>query len=151
MRRRILESEEESTMSTEFELVGTANITEETTEYDITLSKECTELHIICEGLKATGTSQLLIGRRKDGLIISPGINGELTANAQNTLQHLIRISKNVWMRTGDNHGQYPLTTSSQSVYRNIANFNVDSISVLVLMPNNNQKLTAGSIEIYGR
>lgn len=151
MRRRILESEEESTMSTEFELVGTASITEETAEYDITLSKECTELHIICEGLKATNTSQLLIGRRKDDLITSPGINGELTANAQNTLQHLIRISKNVWMRTGNNHGQYPLTVSSQSVYKNIVNFNVDSISVLVLIPNNNEKLTAGTIKVYGR
>lgn len=151
MRRRILESEEESTMSTEFELVGNANITEEIAECDITLSKECTELHIMCEGLKATGTSQLLIGRRKDGLITSSGINGELTANTQNTLQHLIRISKNVWIRTGNNHGQYPLVVSSQSVYKNIANFNVDSISVLVLMSSDNQKLTAGTIKVYGR
>ena len=151
MRRRILESEEESTMSTEFELVGTASITEETAEYDITLSKECAELYIICEGLKATNTSQLLIGYRKGVFMTSPGINGELTANVQNTLQHLVRISKNVWMRTGNNHAQYPLTVSSQSVYKNIVNFNVDSILVLVLMPNNNEKLTAGTIKIYGR
>lgn len=151
MRRRILESEGESAMSTEFELVGTASITEETAEYDITLSKECTELYITCEGLKATGTSQLLIGYRKDGLRTSSGINGELTANVQNTLQHLIRISKNVWIRTGNNHGQYPLAVSSQSVYKNIANFNVDSISVLVLMSSDNQKLTAGTIKVHGR
>lgn len=151
MRRRILESEGESAMSTEFELVGTASITEETAEYDITLSKECTELHIMCEGLKATDTSQLLIGHRKDGLITSPGINGELTANAQNTLQHLIRISKNVWIRTGNNHGQYPLAVSSQSVYKNIANLNTDSISRLALIPSNNEKFTAGIIKVYGR
>ena len=152
MRRRILENEGESTMSTEFELVGTASITEETAEYDITLSKECTELYITCEGLKATSASQLLIGYRKDGLtIVSPGINGELTANVQNTLQHLIRISKDAWMRTGNNHGQYPLAVASQSVYKNIVNFNVDSISVLVLMASNNEKLTAGTIKVYGR
>ena len=150
-RRRVLESEGEEMISTEFELVGTANITEEIAECDITLSKEYTELYIICEGLKATGTSQLLIGYRKDGLRTSPGINGELTANVQNTIQHLIRISKNVWIRTGNNHGQYPLAISSQSVYKNIANFNVDSISVLVLMSSDNQKLTAGTIKVYGR
>ena len=150
-RRRTLGSEVEEMISTEFELVGTANITEEIAECDITLSKECTELYIICEGLKATDVSQLLIGYKKDGLRTSSGINGELTANVQNTLQHLIRISKNVWIRTGNNHGQYPLVVSSQSVYKNIANFNVDSISVLVLMPSDNQKLTAGTIKVYGR
>lgn len=150
-RRRVLESEGEEMISTEFELVGTANITEEIAECDITLSKECTELYIICEGLKATDASQLQIGYRKDRFIASYGINGELTANVQNTLQHLTRISKDTWMRTGNNHGQYPLTTSSQSIYRNVAKFNVSSISVLVLMPNNNQKLTAGTIKVYGR
>lgn len=151
-RRRTLGSEVEEMISTEFELVGTANITEEIAECDITLSKECTELYIICEGLKATDTSQLLIGYRKDSLIIaSPGINGELTANVQNTLQHLIRISKDAWMRTGNNHGQYPLSTSSQSIYRNVAKFNVSSISALILIPSDNQKLTAGTIKVYGR
>lgn len=151
-RRRTLESEGEKMISTEFELVGTANITEEIAECDITLSQECTELYIICEGLKTTGDSQLLVGIKKDARILnSNGINGELTTNGQNTIQHLTRIYKDVWMRTGNNHGQYPLTTSSQSIYRSVAKFNVSSISALVLLPSNNERLTAGTIKVYGR
>lgn len=150
-RRRTLGSEGEEMISTEFELVGTANITKETDECDIALSKECTELYIICEGLKATGNSQLLVKIEKNSPAVSNGLNGELTANAQNTLQHLIRISKGVWMRTGNNHGQYPLTTSSQSVYKNITKFNVNSISVFTLLPNSMERFTAGTIEVYGR
>lgn len=153
-RRRVLESEGEEMISTEFELVGTANITEEIAECDITLSKECTELYIICEGLKATGNSQLLVGIKKDARILSSssaGLNGELTTNGQNTIQHLTRTYKDVWMRTGNNHGQYPLAVSSQSIYRNVTKFNVSSISALVLLPSNNERFTAGTIEIYGR
>lgn len=150
-RRRVLESEGEEMISTEFELVGTANITEEIAECDVTLSKECTELYVICEGLKATGDSQLLVGIKKDALIASSGLNGELTTNVQNTIQHLTRISEDVWMRTGNNHGQYPLTTSSQSVYKNIPKFNVNSISALILLPSNNARFTAGTIKVYGR
>ena len=150
-RRRTLGSEGEKMISTEFELVGTANITEEIAECDITLSQECTELYIICEGLKATGNSQLLVGIKKDARILSSaGLNGELTANAQNTLQQLTRISKGTWVRTGNNHGQYPLTTSSQ-IYKNITKFDVNSISALILIPSDNQKLTAGTIKVYGR
>ena len=52
-RRRILGSEEESTMSEEYELVGTANITEETATVEIQLSKPCTDLYLFCENLKA--------------------------------------------------------------------------------------------------
>lgn len=151
-RRRVLESEGGKMISTEFELVGTANITEEIAECDITLSKECTELYIICEGLKATGDSQLLVGIKKDVLIASSsGLNGELTTNVQNTIQHFVRISEDVWMRTGNNHGQYPLATSSQSVYKNIPKINVNSISALILLPSNNERFTAGTIKVYGR
>lgn len=150
-RRRVLESEGEEMISTEFELVGTANITEEIAECDITLSKECTELYIICEGLKATGDSQLLARIKNDVLITSNGLNGELTTNAQNTIQHLTRIYKGVWIRTGNNHGQYPLTTSSSSIYRNVTKINVSSISALVLLPSNRERFTAGTIKIYGR
>lgn len=60
-RRRILGSEEESTMSEEYELVGTASITEETVTVEIQLSKPCTDLYLFCENLKATDNSQLLI------------------------------------------------------------------------------------------
>jgi hypothetical protein len=150
-RRRVLESEGEEMISTEFELVGTANITEEIAECDITLSKECTELYIICEGLKATGDSQLLARIKNDVLITSNGLNGELTTNAQNTIQHLTRIYKGVWIRTGNNHGQYPLTTSLSSIYRNVTKINVSSISALVLLPSNRERFTAGTIKIYGR
>ena len=150
-RRRVLESEGEEMISTEFELVGTTNITEEIAECDITLSKECTELYIICEGLKATGNSQLLVEIKKDALIASSGLNGELTTNVQNTIQHFIRISKGTWARTGNNHGQYPLTTSSQSIYKNITKFDVNSISALILLPNNRERFTAGTIKVYGR
>lgn len=150
-RRRVLESEGEEMISTEFELVGTANITEEIAECDITLSKECTELYIICEGLKATGDSQLLARIKNDVLITSNGLNGELTTNAQNTIQHLTRIYKGVWIRTGNNHGQYPLTTSLPSIYRNVTKINVSSISALVLLPSNRERFTAGTIKIYGR
>lgn len=151
-RRRTLGSEGEEMISTEFELVGTANITEEIAECDITLSKECTELYIICEGLKATGDSQLLVGIKKDVLIVSSnGLNGELTTNVQNTIQHFVRISEDVWMRTGNNHGQYPLTVSSQSIYKNIKKFDVNSISAFILLPSNNARFTAGTIKVYGR
>lgn len=40
-RRRILENEVESVMSEEYELVGTASITEETKAVEIQLSKAC--------------------------------------------------------------------------------------------------------------
>lgn len=150
-RRRVLESEGEEMISTEFELVGTANITEEIAECDITLSQECTELYIICEGLKATGDSQLLARIKNDVIRTSNGVNGELTTNAQNTIQHLTRIYKEVWIRTGNNHGQYPLTTSSSSIYRNVTKINVSSISALVLLPSNRERFTAGTIKIYGR
>lgn len=150
-RRRILESEGEKMISTEFELVGTANITEEMAECDITLSQERTELYIICEGLKATGNSQLLARIKNDVIRTSNGLNGELTTNAQNTIQHLTRIYKEVWIRTGNNHGQYPLTTSSSSIYRNVTKINVSSISALVLLPSNRERFTAGTIKIYGR
>ena len=65
----------------EFELVATANITEETATVEIQLSKPCTDLYMFCENLKATTNSQLLITIATNNRL--NGINGELSTNAQ--------------------------------------------------------------------
>lgn len=91
-RRRTLGSEEESTMNEEYELVGTASITEETATVEIQLSKPCTDVYMFCENLKATDNSQLLITIATNNQL--NGINGELSANAQNTIQHIKKVGK---------------------------------------------------------
>lgn len=101
-RRRILENEVESVMSEEYELVGTASITEETKAVEIQLSKACTELYLFCENLKSTANSQLVI-KLGNGITLS-GINAELSQNGQNTIQHIKKVGK-TWIRTGNNHG----------------------------------------------
>lgn len=95
-RRRTLGSEEESTMSEEYELVGTASITEETATVEIQLSKPCTDVYLFCENLKSTANSQLLITIATNNRL--NGINGELSTNAQNTIQHIKKVEK-TWIR----------------------------------------------------
>lgn len=151
-RRRILGSEEESTMSEEYELVGTASITEETATVEIQLSKPCTDLYLFCENLKATDNSQLLITIATNNQL--NGINGELSANAQNTIQHIRKIGK-TWMRTGNNHAQYPLSTAASTMYTAKINANKqmpEQISTITLLTNvGSAKIVSGTIEIYGR
>lgn len=151
-RRRTLGSEEESTMSEEYELVGTANITEETATVEIQLSKPCTDLYLFCENLKATGNSQLIIGIGNNNTI--SGTNSELSANVQNTIQHIRKIGK-TWMRTGNNHAQYPLSTAASTMYTAKINANKqmpEQISTITLLANVGvTKIVSGTIEIYGR
>lgn len=150
-RRRTLESEVESVMSEEYELVGTASITEETANVEIQLSKPCTDMYMFCENLKATVNSQLIIaiGTAND----LNGINGELSTNVQNTIQHIKKVGK-TWIRTGNNHGAYGLNVASTQMYRTsiIPNkFTPENISKMTLCLLNDFKFTSGTIEIYGR
>lgn len=151
-RRRILGSEEESTMSEEYELVGTASITEEMATVEIQLSKPCTDLYLLCEDLKATTNSQLLIMIATNNRL--NGINGELSANAQNTIQHIKKVGK-TWIRTGNNHGTYGLNVASTQMYRMATMPNKlfpESITRITLSTlYDSHKFTSGTIEIYGR
>ena len=151
-RRRTLGSEEESTMSEEYELVGTASITEETATVEIQLSKPCTDLYLLCEDLKATANSQLLITIATNNRL--NGINGELSTNAQNTIQHIKKVGK-TWIRTGNNHGTYGLNTASTQMYRMATMPNKwfpESITRITLSTlYDSHKFTSGTIEIYGR
>lgn len=151
-RRRILGSEEESTMSEEYELVGTASITEEMATVEIQLSKPCTDLYLLCEDLKATTNSQLLITIATNNRL--NGINGELSANAQNTIQHIKKVGK-TWIRTGNNHGTYGLNVASTQMYRMATMPNKlfpESITRITLSTlYDSHKFTSGTIEIYGR
>lgn len=104
-------------MSEEYELVGTASITEETATVEIQLSKPCTDLYLLCEDLKATANSQLLITIATNNRL--NGMNGELSTNAQNTIQHIKKVGK-TWIRTGNNHGAYGLNVASTQMYRTI-------------------------------
>lgn len=150
-RRRILGSEAESAMNEEFELVATANITEETRAVEIQLSKACTELYLFCENLKSTVNSQLII---VIGTVNNlNGINGELSTNAQNSIQHIKKVGK-TWIRTGNNHGTYGLNAASTQMYRMsiIPNmFTPENISKIRLYVIDNCMFTSGTIEIYGR
>ena len=150
-RRRTLGSEVESVMSEEYEFVGTASITEETANVEIQLSKPCTDMYMFCENLKATVNSQLIIaiGTAND----LNGINGELSTNVQNTIQHIKKVGK-TWIRTGNNHGAYGLNVASTQMYRTsiIPNkFTPENISKMTLCLLNDFKFTSGTIEIYGR
>lgn len=150
-RRRILGSEAESMINEEFELVATANITEETKSVEIQLSKACTELYSFCENLKSTANSQLIIAIGTANNL--NGINGELSTNAQNTIQHIKKVGK-TWIRTGNNHGAYGLNTASTQMYRMsiIPNkFTLENISKMTLCLLNDFRFTSGTIEIYGR
>ena len=151
-RRRILGSEEESTMSEEYELVGTASITEETATVEIQLSKPCTDVYLFCENLKSTANSQLLITIATNNQL--NGINGELSANAQNTIQHIKKVGK-TWIRTGNNHGTYGLNVASTQMYRMATMPNKlfpESITRITLSPlYDSHKFTSGTIEVYGR
>ena len=151
-RRRILGSEGENTMSEEYELVGTASITEETATVEIQLSKPCTDLYMFCENLKATVNSQLIIGIGNNNTI--SGANSELSANVQNTIQHIRKIGK-TWMRTGNNHAQYPLSTAASTMYTAKINANKqmpEQISTITLLANvGSAKIVSVTIEIYGR
>lgn len=149
-RRRTLGSEEESTMSEEYELVGTANITEETATVEIQLSKPCTDVYLFCENLKSTNNSQLII---RLGTSVIAGINAEISTNAQNTIQHIKKVGK-TWVRTGNNHATYGLQIGAAQMYRLRMipdKWTPESISSLVLLLQNNFNFTSGTIEIYGR
>ena len=151
-RRRTLGSEEESTMSEEYELVGTASITEETATVEIQLSKPCTDVYLFCENLKSTANSQLYIDIGNNNVM--PGVNSELSTNVQNTIQHIQKIGK-TWMRTGSNHVQYPLTTAVTQMYTVKLSANeqmTEQISTIKLATGvGNSKIVSGTIEIYGR
>lgn len=139
-------------MSEEYELVGTASITEETATVEIQLSKPCTDLYLLCEDLKATANSQLLITIATNNRL--NGINGELSINAQNTIQHIKKVGK-TWIRTGNNHGTYGLNTASTQMYRMATMPNKwfpESITRITLSTlYDSHKFTSGTIEIYGR
>lgn len=151
-RRRTLGNEVENVMSEEYELVGTASITEETATVEIQLSKPCTDLYLFCENLKATVNSQLIIGIGNDNTI--SGTNSELSANVQNTIQHIRKIGK-TWMRTGNNHASYPLSTAASTMYTAKMKANKqmpEQISTITLLANmGSAKIVSGTIEIYGR
>lgn len=151
MERRRTLSEVESVMNEEYELVGTASITEETKPVEIQLSKACTELYLFCENLKSTASSQLIIAIGTANNL--NGTNGELSTNVQNTIQHIKKVGK-TWIRTGNNHGTYGLNAASTQMYRAsiIPNkFTPENISKLNLYLLNDFKFTSGTIEIYGR
>lgn len=150
-RRRTLGSEVESMINEEFELVATANITEETKSVEIQLSKACTELYLFCENLKSTANSQLVIKLGK-GITLT-GINAELSQNGQNTIQHIKKIEKR-WIRTGNNHGTYRLDIGAAQMYRLMKisdKWTPESVSSLTLLLQNDFRFTSGTIEIYGR
>lgn len=151
-RRRTLGSEEESTMSEEYELVGTASITEETATVEIQLSKPCTDVYLFCENLKSTANSQLLITIATNNQL--NGMNGELSTNAQNTIQHIKKVEK-TWIRTGNNHGTYGLNVASTQMYRMATmpnKWSPESITRITLSTlYDSHKFTSGTIEIYGR
>lgn len=137
-------------MSEEYELVGTASITEETATVEIQLSKPCTEVYLFCENLKSTNNSQLLI---RLGTSVIEGINAEISTNAQNTIQHIKKIGKR-WIRTGNNHGTYRLDIAATQMYRAMKisdKWTPESVSSLTLLLQNNFRFTSGAIEIYGR
>lgn len=150
-RRRTLGRQAESMINEEFELVATANITEETKAVEIQLSKVCTELYLFCENLKSTNNSQLIIAIGTENKL--NGINGELSTKTQNTIQHIKKVEK-TWIRTGNNHGAYGLNIASTQMYRMsiIPNkFTPENISKIGLYVIDNCMFTSGTIEIYGR
>ena len=150
-RRRILGSEVESTMSEEYELVGTASITEETATVEIQLSKPCTDLYLFCDNLKSTANSQLFI-KLGSGVTLS-GLNAEISQNGQNTIQQIEKVGK-TWIRTGNNHGTYRLNIGSANMYRLMMisdKWTPESVSSLTLFLQNDFRFTSGTIEIYGR
>lgn len=150
-RRRTLGSEVESAMSEEYELVGTASITEETATVEIQLSKPCTDLYLFCENLKSTAKSQLFI-KLGNGITLS-GNNAEISQNGQNTIQHIKKVGK-TWIRTGNNHGTYRLSIGAANMYRLMMisdKLTLESVSSLTLYLQNDFRYTSGTIEIYGR
>lgn len=138
-------------MNEEYELVGTASITEETANVEIQLSKPCTDMYLFCENLKATANSQLVI---KLETSVITGINNELSTNVQNTIQHIKKVGK-TWVRTGNNHATYGLHIGAAQMYRLSIipdKLTPESISRITLSAlYSSQKLTSGTIEIYGR
>ena len=150
-RRRTLGSEVKSVMSEEYELVGTASITEETATVEIQLSKPCTDVYLFCENLKSTNNSQLMIKLGKG--ISLDGINAEISQNGQNTIQHIKKVGK-TWIRTGNNHATYGLNIGATQMYRLMKisdKWTQESVSSLTLYLQNNFRFTSGTIEIYGR
>lgn len=139
-------------MSEEYELVGTASITEETATVEIQLSKPCTDVYLFCENLKSTANSQLYIDIGNNNVM--SGVNSELSTNVQNTIQHIQKIEK-TWMRTGSNHVQYPLTTAATQMYTVKLSANKktpEQISTIKLATGvGDPKIVSGTIEIYGR
>lgn len=151
-RRRTLGNEVENVMSEEYELVGTASITEETATVEIQLSKPCTDVYLFCENLKSTANSQLVI-KLGNGITLT-GINSELSQNGQNTIQHIKKVGK-TWIRTGNNHATYGLNIGATQMYRLATmpnKLSTESITRITLSAlYDSHKLTSGTIENYGR
>lgn len=138
-------------MSEEYELVGTASITEEMATVEIQLSKPCTDLYLYCSNLKSTKNSQLMI-RLGNGISLD-GINAEISQNGQNTIQHIKKVGK-TWIRTGNNHGTYGLNIGAAQMYRLMKisdKLTTESVSSFTLWLQNDFRFTSGTIEIYGR
>lgn len=138
-------------MSEEYELVGTANITEEMATVEIQLSKPCTDLYLYCSNLKSTNNSQLMIKLGKG--ISLDGINAEISPKGQNTIQHIKKVGK-TWIRTGNNHATYGLNIGAAQMYRLMKisdKLTTESVSSFTLWLQNNFRFTSGTIEIYGR
>lgn len=153
MERRRTLSEGESTMNEEYELVGTASITEETDTVEIQLSKPCTDVYLFCENLRATDNSQLYIDIGNENVF--SGVNNELSKVVQNTIQRIMKIGE-MWIRTANNHAQYPLATAGTQMYAAKLNANEqmpEQISALKLRAAGNSgiNIKSGTIEIYGR
>lgn len=149
MRRRILESEEESTMSTEFELVGTASITEETQEVTVQFSKPCTELFIIAQGLLGTN-GQLMVGLNKGNKCMPGMANDEInTTRVQNATYSIRKLSRDLWIKEGKLGYQYS-AGNPNTLRQQFYNLEEDTLDYIKFYPQYGS-LTAGSIEVYGR
>ena len=146
-RRRTLGSEEN--IMEDYELVGTASITEETQEVTVEFSKPCTELFIIAQGLLGTN-GQLMMGLNKSTRCMSGMANDEInTTRVQNATYSMRKLSRNLWIKEGKLGYQYSVgnpNTLRQQFY----NLEEDTLDYIKFYPQYGS-LTAGSIEIYGR
>ena len=155
MRRRILENisgTEENTGNMEYELVGSAEITVETDVVMIPLKKECTDLLLLCEKMKADKGAQLQIGLDKNySWKYFAGLNSDLNeTKEQNAIINLKKIATRLWIREGNNHESYPLSTSGTLVYKNVAEIDIKAANEIYVFAAS-ALLTSGKIRIYGR
>lgn len=146
-RRRTLGSEEN--IMEDYELVGTASITEETQEVTVQFSKPCTELFIIAQGLLGTN-GQLMVGLNKSTKCISGMANDEInTTRVQNATYSMRKLSRDLWIKEGKLGYQYPVGNSN-TLRQQFYNLEEDALDYIKFYPQYGS-LTAGSIEVYGR